>query len=263
MDKFSPEELVLTRKVAFKDQQRPSSYLVHRGEKGVDERGNNLDYDEVLPTFQGKSVSCHIDERVLAGEKVSLLDVGCGEGRYLLREKKKYGGMLDVEGISAFPYHQPSDKFPDRIARLEELSGELENLGVVIKIRDVQSLGQYYPPESFDIETAVAVAEHLADPWAMVEGMYLTLKERGLGFIHNLDFSLYDQSSNRFLASYLQDRYGMEVRFVSGGRDDPYSHVNLSFRRGPSPLELPIQPKSKGRYGNLIYELAVASLSQF
>lgn len=168
-------------------QQTDVGYEVARGIKKRARNGHDIHgYNDELPTVDGLNLAGFIERQISKNGEVTLLDVGCGNGRFLIECKLTWQDQINCLGITAFPYYQ---------YRLERAKGEveaktqgdLEELGInIINSADVQSLPQYFPPDSFDIVACANTARYLADPLALVEGIHKILKVGGAAFINEM-----------------------------------------------------------------------------
>lgn len=93
----------------------------------------------------------------------SLLDVGCGVGRFC-RAAASHGWAVSGIDVSAraIEIGAPTAPFPMRVAKVEELV----------------SAGERY-----DVVTSFEVVEHLADPLAFLQNLRALLRERGEVFL--------------------------------------------------------------------------------
>jgi 2-polyprenyl-3-methyl-5-hydroxy-6-metoxy-1,4-benzoquinol methylase len=117
--------------------------------------------DETLSTADFEHVLGRMS--VLAGDKGTLLDVGCGRGLFLGRAAK-HG--WSVQGIEPSPY-------AGGIAR--------DTLGDRVRVGYFDASS--YPPSTFDAVTLWYVLEHVPDPRAILEQAAKVLKPGGVVFV--------------------------------------------------------------------------------
>jgi hypothetical protein len=125
------------RQIKFNRESKYQPYCVNR---------NLHQYVEELPKFQGKNLLEIVDEKIISknGSPVQILDIGCGQGKFLLDCKEKWGSHINCAGLSAFPYHEEeASLFP----YTEELSlnSVLKKKRVDIKTGEVQLLLDILP----------------------------------------------------------------------------------------------------------------------
>lgn len=167
--------------------------------KGID--GNVEGYIDLF-SFNGKDLIILIDEQIAANGSARILDVGCGVGRFLVECKEIWNDQVQCVGVSAYPYHSLWE-YPDEW----KPSALHERLGIEIKFGDAQSLPRHFPPESFDVVTAVHVAQYLPDPMAMLKGIYRVLRLGGIALINDCPLKTSNEDS-RLIREFLQREYG-------------------------------------------------------
>jgi ubiquinone/menaquinone biosynthesis C-methylase UbiE len=193
-------------------------------------------YLETLPKFQEKDLLEIVDEKILSkGQSpIKILDIGCGEGKFLLDCKEKWGSNIDCFGLSAFPYHdeEGSSLFPYD----EEMSfnSVLKTKGVDIKIGDVHRLYDLVPNNNFDVVTSATAFRYFAHPATALKMIYQTLRYDGICLINDFDvsreFRPYIDDLNE-LYDFLKKTYGFEFR---------QTLRSLSFQKKSKKLTLPI-----------------------
>lgn len=192
-------------------------------------RGLNL-YLSELPRFQGKTFVKIIDDKIKKEKApIQILDIGCGEGKFLLDCKEKWGSHVDCVGLSAFPYHEEA-----------ALSSKLKEKGIDIKIGDAHKLYDFVPQNSFDIITSSKAFRYFASPATALKMIYQSLKHDGVCFINDFtlrrNFEPYIDDLNE-LYKYLEKTYGFEL----GRRQLGW----LSFKKQTERLNLPISFKKR------------------
>lgn len=148
-------------------------------------------YVTELKEFQGKNVLQIIDGIVQMQGRARILDVGCGSGKFLGEVKDKYGDRVDCFGITAYNY-----------------SYVYSHPGISIILGDAQHLPIYfYNQQEFDLATAVNSVGWIADPWAVVSGMYELLKRDGVGLINSFPLSVFRDDTTRGVL----EKYGFTI----------------------------------------------------
>ncbi len=112
--------------------------------------------------------------------------------------------------------------------------------GIQIKIDDAQNIGRLFPGQSFDVIASVFTAEHMADPWALFQGMYEKLDEEGGLFICNFPYNLTSKTDERYVRAYLRSHYGATARVRP---TDSHSWVygdNIAVQKRGQGLRLPL-----------------------
>ena len=214
------------RQIKFRHESKYQPYCVNR---------NLNQYLGELPKFQGKNLLEIVDQKIISknGSPVQILDIGCGEGKFLLDCKEKWGSNINCVGLSAFPYHEEeASLFPYD----EELSfnSVLKEKGVDIKTGDVHRLYEFVPKNNFDIITSSTAFRYFAHPAVALKMIYQALRHDGICLIN--DFSLsrnfrpYVDDLNK-LYDYLKGTYGFEFHKKLWG---------LSFQKKSKKLNLPI-----------------------
>ncbi|MCK9597322.1 class I SAM-dependent methyltransferase [Candidatus Pacearchaeota archaeon] len=214
------------RQIKFNRESKYQPYCVNR---------NLHQYVEELPKFQGKNLLEIVDEKIISknGSPVQILDIGCGQGKFLLDCKEKWGSHINCAGLSAFPYHEEeASLFP----YTEELSlnSVLKKKRVDIKTGDVHRLYESFPKNNFDIITSSTAFRYFAHPAVALKMIYQALNHNGICLVN--DFSLsrnfrpYVDDLNK-LHDFLRETYGFEFHKKLWG---------LSFQKRREKLSLPV-----------------------
>lgn len=136
-------------------------------------------YNTELPLFEGRVASESIRREIKTKGKISLLDVGCGRGDFLVDCKDIWGKKIDAFGVTAFPYH---------LASGDLIKEKINKAGVQIVVGDAQSLSSTLHRkkflQEFDIITSVWTFDYLRDSLAALKGVYNSLKPGGLALIN-------------------------------------------------------------------------------
>lgn len=230
--RLSLKDIRVARKINFHNEQSPHAYPVFRSltskyltsEAGTRAKHLVDGYVETLPAFEGRNLIQLIDEKLESSPKARLLDVGCGQGRFLIDCRRKWGVRVDCSGISAYSYHRN---------KTEQRLGEL---GIDVKVGDAQSLLRHFSPESFDMVTSVWTARYMADPMAFLKGVYRILRPGGIALIHQFPFFAAEFPS--VLKSQLRLKYGMQI--APAYPDMEYIEEDIAFRKTCQKLHLPL-----------------------
>lgn len=180
-----------------------------------------LGYTQLLPLIDGENVIQIIESRAQTGQKVKIMDVGCGRGRFLIDCKIKWGDKVECTGVTAFPYHQ---------ATTQE---ELQRLAIAIEIADAQSLPRNFAGEKFDIVVSTYTAIHVTDALAMLKGIYWILKPDGVALIHR--FPIWTVEGDKKFMQLLEDQYAVHFSETPRG-----GGVDIAFRKNAPRLSLPV-----------------------
>lgn len=217
------------RQDKFENEREYQSYRVSR---------NLKIYLRELPKFQEKDLLEIIDEKISSkGQSpVKILDIGCGEGKFLLDCKEKWGSDVNCFGLSAFPYHKYEKGFLFPYSEEMSFNSLLKTKGVNIKIGDAHKLYDSFPKNSFDVITSSYAFRYFAHPATVLKMVYQTLKHDGICLMNDFDLSInFEPRINDLnkLYDFLKETYGFE-----------FSHTAdltlLSFQKKSKKLNLPI-----------------------
>ncbi|MBI2334275.1 methyltransferase domain-containing protein [Candidatus Daviesbacteria bacterium] len=234
-------EIEIVREVAFSEEQQPKDYIVSRGvEPSATDRPpwTTYGYRQALPKLLGLDVMEFIQGVVDRRGMARVLDVGCGSGRFLDQCKRGYRRYAD--GLTVPGWNEKVECYG--LTACLYNSAELDSVpaGIHMKLGDAQNLARLYYGQSFDVITAVHVAHHVADPWALFFGMYEKLADGGGCFVRGIPFSLVD-GEDANLADYLRARYSATVNepYFDRRYQERCADISMVRRRGV-PLVLPL-----------------------
>lgn len=250
--KISLRQVIQTRRASYQSEQRLRNYIIGRGLfKGpsTNQRSERGAYLRFLPKLSGKNVIEIIEEKSQEVSPVKILDVGCGNGRFLIDCKRKWQDKVECTGISAYLYHLEDRKW--ELGAAGKTVHKLEELEIQILQMDAQSFvsPSKLKPESYDVVVSVMTSQYLADPAAMLKSIYRVLRIGGVGLVER-PMPMMTASDRRLLAEYLEREYGME--FIPG-----YWYQGVAFRKSRERLTLPISTvgpyNSAGGPGKIFY----------
>lgn len=230
------------REISFFYHQSPRDYVVSRGVEpsAIDQPPwTTYGYRQALLGLGGLDVMEFIQRVIDKKGMARVLDVGCGSGRFLRECKQGYRRYSD--GVVVAGWQDQVECF-GLTACIYDFLGKGADAGVQIEAGDAQSLSRFYHGQSFDVITAVHVAHHLADPWALVYGMYERLADGGGYFIRGIPFSLVE-GEEEALASYLRKNYGAEIREPYFDHRLPRTEkcADISMKKTEGELLLPLE----------------------
>lgn len=211
------------RKCSFEhDRRAPNSkYEVSR---------SFLEYRQLLPPIDKLPLDQQVENIIARKGSTRILDVGCGQGRFLVDCKFSWGKNVECVGINGYAYHQIG---PDL-----SLKRQLSASEVIIRTDvDAQSLSRSFPPNSFDLITAVRIAEYLADPFALIKGIHRLLRCGGVGLVHYFPLTIKPLRDAEKFADYLQS-LGFTIRF--NAHDALRLFADLGFVKNSQQLRLPL-----------------------
>lgn len=191
----------------------------------------------------------HIPKR-MCNEKASLLDVGCGNGDFLIRAREM---GIQVHGCE-----------PDPVA-----AENCQRLGLDVYAGDIDAAN--YQENSFDYITLNHVIEHVYDPHKLLNSLLCTLKPGGTIWLglpnpNAIGVHLFDSAwkgfhppfhiiipSQKTLTSWLKDAGFEDVKFIRRGLQSPglwRESQQLALRENIKPPQYMI---SASRYlGNIL-----------
>lgn len=210
-------------------------------------------YDGVLPLYNGKTVSEHIDKSLKRRvRRLRILDVGCGRGEFLLDVKYEWGWRVKPAGVSL---HDLTDKsFSDNTTDdllSRPTRSDLKKAKIPIVIGDAHRLGSALRrggvSSGFDVIVSAYTFLYLADPLAAFKEIYRSLKIGGVAFIDS-DPTIWTMSreEGEGLKGYLAKEYGIEFG-VSG--------YGAAFKKEKPNIHLPVQYDISSEEDKLRYKL--------
>ncbi|HBQ50393.1 hypothetical protein A3B42_02840 [Candidatus Daviesbacteria bacterium RIFCSPLOWO2_01_FULL_38_10] len=236
------DEIKIVREVAFSEEQQPKDYVISRGvEPSATDRPpwTTYGYRQALPRLLGLDVMEFIQQVIDRKGRARILDVGCGSGRFLDQCKRGYRRYAD--GLIAPGWNDRVDCFGLTACLYGFAESNSVSAGVNFKIGDAQNLTRLYHGQSFDVITAVHVAHHAADPWALFSGMYEKLAEEGGCFVRGIPFNLVD-GTDTALANYLRAKYSATLNepYFDGRNPERCGDISM-IRKMEVPLVLPLE----------------------
>lgn len=181
-------------------------------------------YKTVLPTFKDLNVEQLIGKLTETKDgPVRILDVGCGNGRFLLDCYKRWENKVSLEGITAFKYRD----LRDGNLSYEEIC---EYYGIYIQEGDAQRLDEYYQPNNFDLVVSTYALIHMVDSWGTIQRCNDLLTADGIALF---DFARYKHDER--LKNYLIQQ-GLEIT-----RDLEARSPQLAFQKKPDGITLPLE----------------------
>lgn len=144
--------------------------------------------------------STAIQEAIDLRGAARILDVGCGEANFLRDLRRKFGKGVELVGISAFDWRDKRTGKKDK------------ELGINYQLVDAQNLRRLGETQ-FDCVVSVKTIDYMADPLAVLKGIYRVLRIGGYCFLDiSKNFSLHfvDDSYQCFL-SFLVKQYDFQI----------------------------------------------------
>lgn len=213
----SIREVIEHRKRGFDTQSQTPIYIVSRelspkrvGVYNGREHTNDRGYSKRLPTLEGKNLEGILEESISKKGSARVLDVGCGEGQFLLEIKKRWGEKVTPFGISASEYGDYAS---------------LAKKGIKIAVGDAQSLiltlgRNGLPIEGYDVVVSVFSMLYIPDYLSVIKQAHNVLSIGGVG--------LFDRTVEYPVASHLSQ--ALQTDMTMGG---------LAFRKKIPRLVLP------------------------
>lgn len=206
-------------------------------------------YENELPKWNNMSFMEIVEDKIASkpdGGPIKIVDIGCGNGSFLVSCALRWPGKVKCLGITLQEY---SNDFLDKqkSAVLND-AGSGERLGAVeIHKADAMDIQSLVGQSSVDIAVALQSFRYFADPWMVLKRVYSALKEDGICLIDSINFNLkhVKDSENMdriisevIMAAYLRNAYGMD--FFANGELHP-----LSFQKTLPRLTLPLRYAGK------------------
>lgn len=203
------------RREAFFRESHTQYYNVSR---------NINDYLKELPDFQGVNLERRIAYGVKNKGKVSILDLGCGSGKFLIDVFKLHPGAVDLSGLTALDYR----------FELEPEEKQLISQSVDYRIGDAQKATEIFQGKTFDFITSVYAFYCFADPLSVLKKCYSLLNPDGIAFIDSVTDGLRPSDVSR-LKDYWKGQ-NIEADF----RSSSLRNFPLALKKSESVKKLPI-----------------------
>lgn len=165
-----------------------NSYVIDR---------NGEEYEEWLPDFAGISFGEHLAQRVATGEDVSVLDLGCGEGKFLHELHEAYP-EISVSGLSRTDLRPTTD----------------DTAGIDYRVGDMHRLEKIFEGTRFDFVVSVWSLFHSADPLSIVKQTYQVLKPGGIAFLQSPELRMTPRQRDMLVKYWVEQ--GIRVEMPGG-----------------------------------------------
>lgn len=174
------------REASFKDSLQ---YTIQKTTRDLDE------YLRFLPKFDGLTVLDVIEMKLEAQERVRVLDIGAGKGKFLNDLKKKFPRKISGYGVSAKDYRVKS--YPKSID---------------YRVGDAQRLKEIFPGQVFDCVVSVFTFPYIADTLHVLSQAYdLVTPNNGFIFIEKPSISVDEKLSEKLKAYW--EKSGILAQF--------------------------------------------------
>ncbi len=232
---MKPFEHQTNLEIAFQQQSVKQRYTHSRGLYAKTEHRNGesfavAGYNDLTAKVNGKKLDQLIAERIEEKGTISVLDIGCGNGQFLLDGYNKWGAAFKGTGLTAFRYNSQTcnRECCDDI----EMKHYLADIPIVLG--DAQKVDTQFEHQSFDLVTAVWLSSYLADSWAMVTGINRLLVPDGIAFVTGFQPNVVNGLSAN--AESMLKQQGFD--FLEGVSDES----NLTLNKTVDDIQLPIKP---------------------
>jgi ubiquinone/menaquinone biosynthesis C-methylase UbiE len=205
--------MVNLRKKSFIRESHPQYYIADRGMNK---------YLKELPDFQGRDIKGHILNRVNKNEKVSILDVGCGAGAFLVDAFKLNPQHVQVSGITAFDYRNMLYPNEQKIALKH----------IEYRIGDAQKIKEIFEGKRFDFIASVWTLGYVGDPLNVLRKCYSLLNTNGVLFVDKIPNRISKEDARK-LQDYWTKR-GIESEFRS------FADFSLAVKKNDRIKKLPL-----------------------
>lgn len=209
-------------------EQQSGAYC-YPTDRGLDE------YEDALPNFNGHSFIHYLEQRLAQTDNFEILDVGCGEGRFLT-DLKIIFPEIHTSGISAYDYRS---KINNR--EQQELAKNID-----YRTGDIQRLEMVFPGKKFDMIVSLKSFTYLADPLNALRQCYRALKQDGLLFVDYSGIELELDDAKKLLTLWNNSEINAELEplgIIKKGIFDRENHYSLTLRKGKT-SKLPFTSKA-------------------
>lgn len=188
----------------------PSRYFFMNGELYPDAGGPYRGYKETLPTFNGKNVEQLLVEKVASSvDPIKILDVGCGEGKFLKDCRDRWGDRVETFGVTAKYSDIPED------SDLAIGVGDIQSLIITLRRNEL-------PIKGYDLVVSAFTLRYVVDYMATIKQMRTVLAEGGIALIDHVKG--YGQKPEQFIYN------NTDTQLLEG----------IAFRKSDSPIMGPI-----------------------
>lgn len=218
------------------DQARAEAFQAHSQKIGGDYKtdrslvgrheASRETYAGYLPRYQDKNLLDILTQKGKEEDALTLVDLGCGKGQFLL-DLARLVPPMELVGITSYPYHEQSSSHRTH----------LKEYDVQIHIGDMQKVKEIIQPSTVDIVTSVFAFDYLADPWWGLKQAYDIVKPGGIGLIAGfplVESLKFQKPAVTQVRDYLSARYGMEITTY------PNNFTQISFEKQKPHLTVPL-----------------------
>lgn len=219
------QEVRSAKQEAEQIHSKQKTYVTNRRlEDPTEDSSGSYIYE--LGEYKGGNVYNLIEKMLNRTNKLRILDVGCGEGNFLMELKQKFGDKIDANGINTFEYHNDQ---------------KLRKSNINVEISDIDNFNS---EEEFDLIVGVHSLQYTSNPMSSLKKIYRILKPGGIAMIQPFPVNIADQIQRRKFISYLEDELDFTIS------TSPYNHeylipptniwYGISFQKTKSHLYLPL-----------------------
>lgn len=206
-------EVIHLQTQAFIKSQRSPSYELKRGlfrdnftlMNGVE--SFNLGYTDLLPEIDSMPLSDWINlkakSRRIFLNKLSILDVGCGEGVFLHQIKRKHNSKVECHGLTAYVSQNLSRRILEKPGEVNIVQG------------DMHDLSSLFTTNYYDLVTGCYSIQYSVSPFTVLEGMHKVLKLGGVAVLNYFPLhTILETNKFNYFFDLLEDQMGIQFPTV-------------------------------------------------
>lgn len=228
-------QLRIAQQTAMDAHTQFSKYTVDRGIYSEHFVGSYL---TDLPKLEGVSFLDQFKEATTTGQKLALLDVGCGNGNFLMEMRQMFGNAHTLHGLSLFAYHDLD------LAEAYDFQVQLK------------PIEQFHARNQYDVIVAEQSLNYSYNPLIALKRVYAALKPEGMAFLAPVSLQFATQSDQDTCFEFLRNNYGMQITPSTKGLVHP--SWGLAFRKTLPSLKIPVQIAKLVEAGNEYHQVTQA-----
>lgn len=263
LDKPLPDILAIARSDFALDCKgyKRDAFYTYRGLQRDETTNSGLlrGYLEWLPMLHDQDFIAVVDEKIADrnadtgnGSKVRIVDIGYGDGRFLLQCRARWGDDVELYGYGTDAYAKTPSKLLNQFTKSETylpptIDG-LQNAGVHLVNGNFIDIRRELGDNFADVIVSVHALQHVYYPnWEKIKKIYRTLAPDGVALINNTGIK--QNFPNQTLEAYLETNgYDFQFRTVRFWHEP---HHDTAFRKTNPDLTVPIRSIGKVSDGTI------------